>query len=95
MNEQLVVADHRDVQACALCIDPHGDYAALAGRRVLAVLELEDISVVLRRVARGSKWDVSTGGTCLWTPREGRYQHTIALSVYYCAGASPRFFSGV
>ncbi|XP_071448176.1 GATOR2 complex protein WDR59 isoform X2 [Hetaerina americana] len=57
-NNDFVVAEHRDVQACAMGVDYSGDFALLAGYKCLALVCLEDPTEIVRTISRPYKDDV-------------------------------------
>ncbi|GLG98684.1 GATOR complex protein WDR59 [Gryllus bimaculatus] len=64
-SSEFIVAEHRDLQASAMAIDWTGVYVLLAGRRFLAIKNLNDSSDTLHKVPRQSKYEV---GAAEWNP---------------------------
>ncbi|XP_067001039.2 GATOR2 complex protein WDR59 [Anabrus simplex] len=64
-SSEFTVAEHRDLQASAMAVDWTGVYVLLAGRRYLAVKNLNDSSDTLHKVPRQSKYEV---GAAEWNP---------------------------
>ncbi|PSN51284.1 WD repeat-containing protein 59 [Blattella germanica] len=64
-SSEFVVAEHRDLQASAMAVDWSGVYALLAGRRYLAIKNLDDSSDTLHKIPRHSKYEV---GAAEWNP---------------------------
>lgn len=60
-----VVSEHKDLQATAMALDSDGQYAVLAGRRYVAVLNLESPGATIKKSVRQSKFEVSTAE---WNP---------------------------
>lgn len=60
-----VVSEHKDLQATAMALDSDGQYAVLAGRRYVAVLNLESPNATIKKSVRQSKFEVSTAE---WNP---------------------------
>ncbi|KAJ8687709.1 hypothetical protein QAD02_023503 [Eretmocerus hayati] len=60
-----VVTEHRDLQANTMAVDVTGNYVLLAGRRYLAVKNLDEESAPLRKFNRTSKYEV---GSAEWNP---------------------------
>lgn len=58
-------SEHRDLQANSMAVDITGSYVLLAGRRYLAIKNLDDESVSLKKFNRQSKYEV---GTAEWNP---------------------------
>ncbi|CAL4061827.1 unnamed protein product [Meganyctiphanes norvegica] len=73
-----VVAEHRDLQLSnAMALDHRGEYLLLAGRRNLALICLDNPSVVKKRVSRTQqKYDVTAAE---WNPVPAQ-GHTFAIS---------------
>ncbi|XP_046999380.1 GATOR complex protein WDR59 isoform X1 [Schistocerca americana] len=64
-SSEFTVSEHRDLQASAMAVDWTGVYVLLAGRRYLAVKNLNDPSDALHKVPRHSKYEV---GAAQWNP---------------------------
>ncbi|XP_021927704.1 GATOR complex protein WDR59-like isoform X3 [Zootermopsis nevadensis] len=64
-SSEFVVAEHRDLQASTMAVDSSGVYALLAGRRYLAIKNLDDSSDTLHKIPRHSKYEV---GAAEWNP---------------------------
>ncbi|XP_069692365.1 GATOR2 complex protein WDR59 isoform X2 [Periplaneta americana] len=64
-SSEFIVAEHRDLQASAMAVDWSGVYALLAGRRYLAIKNLDDSSDTLHKIPRHSKYEV---GAAEWNP---------------------------
>lgn len=60
-----VVSEHKDLQATAMALDSDGQYAVLAGRRYVAVLNLESPGATIKKSVRQSKFEVTTAE---WNP---------------------------
>ncbi|XP_064466934.1 GATOR2 complex protein WDR59-like isoform X2 [Ornithodoros turicata] len=60
-----VVAEHKDLQATAMALDSHGNFAVLAGRRYIAIVDLNEPQVTVKKCVRQSKFEVSTAE---WNP---------------------------
>ncbi|XP_014674400.1 PREDICTED: WD repeat-containing protein 59-like [Priapulus caudatus] len=66
-SAEIFVAEYRDLQATAMGVDRTGQYAILAGRKQLAIVDLDDPIEKVRRIARHSKYEV---GVVQWNPHE-------------------------
>ncbi|XP_053401808.1 GATOR complex protein WDR59-like isoform X3 [Mercenaria mercenaria] len=63
--------DYGDLQANTMAVDCLGKWAVLAGRRVLALVDLDSPSEKMHRLTRQSKWDIS----CIqWNPHASHAQ---------------------
>ncbi|XP_034942224.1 GATOR complex protein WDR59 isoform X2 [Chelonus insularis] len=71
-----VVTEHRDLQANTMALDATGTYVLLAGRRYLAIKQLDEECDVLRKFPRQSKYEV---GSAEWNPTLSNY-HCCAIS---------------
>ncbi|XP_023248559.1 GATOR complex protein WDR59 isoform X2 [Copidosoma floridanum] len=60
-----VVTEHRDLQANTMAVDLTGSRVLLAGRRCLAIKNLEEESDALKKFQRQSKYEV---GSAEWNP---------------------------
>ncbi|XP_041375687.1 GATOR complex protein WDR59-like isoform X2 [Gigantopelta aegis] len=58
-SSEQVVAEYKDLQANAMAVDCLGQYALLAGRRTLALVDLSHPTENVIKVNRQSKWDVN------------------------------------
>ncbi|XP_070574732.1 GATOR2 complex protein WDR59-like [Ptychodera flava] len=72
-----IVAEHRELQANAMAVDCTGQFAILAGKRVLAVVNLDRPQDVVKRVARQSRWEV---GVMEWNPHATNKHLFVATS---------------
>ncbi|KAJ8947981.1 hypothetical protein NQ314_008516 [Rhamnusium bicolor] len=64
-NEYYIALECKDLQANAMAVDSTGTYVLLAGRRYLAIRNLEDEYEVVQKFPRQSKYDV---GAAEWNP---------------------------
>ncbi|KAG5893206.1 hypothetical protein JTB14_025610 [Gonioctena quinquepunctata] len=64
-SEYYIALECKDLQANAMAIDSSGNYVLLAGRRYLAIRNLEDVDQVIQKFPRQSKYDV---GAAEWNP---------------------------
>lgn len=64
-SSEFTVTEHRDLQASAMAVDWTGNYVLLAGRRYLAIKNLNDSSDTLHKIPRQSKYEV---GAAQWNP---------------------------
>ncbi|XP_076269506.1 WD repeat domain 59 isoform X2 [Rhynchophorus ferrugineus] len=64
-NDHYVALECKDLQASAMSIDFTGNYVLLAGRRCIAVKNLQDKSTNVLKVQRQSKYEV---GVAEWNP---------------------------
>ena len=60
-----------------MAIDSTGQFALLAGRRCLAVVDIDNPSNLIKKVPRTSKWEV---GSAEWNPHS-YMAHLCAISV--------------
>lgn len=65
VNLSYVVSEHKDLQATAMALDSDGQYAVLAGRRYVALVNLDSPDVTVKKSVRQSKFEVSTAE---WNP---------------------------
>ncbi|XP_054917828.1 GATOR2 complex protein WDR59 isoform X4 [Dermacentor andersoni] len=65
VNLSYVVSEHKDLQATAMALDPDGQYAVLAGRRYIALVNLDSPDITVKKSVRQSKFEVSTAE---WNP---------------------------
>ncbi|KAJ1524264.1 hypothetical protein ONE63_010778 [Megalurothrips usitatus] len=75
-SSEYIVAEHRDLQANAMAVDYTGNYVLLAGRRYLAIKNLNEQSDRLHKVPRQSKYEV---GAAEWNPNPS-HKELCALS---------------
>jgi len=75
-SNEYIVAEHKDLQASTMALDSTGQYVLLAGRRCLAIVDVDNPSTVVKRVPRQSKWEV---GTAEWNPHP-QCSHLCAIS---------------
>ncbi|XP_025832716.1 GATOR complex protein WDR59 isoform X2 [Agrilus planipennis] len=65
-SEFFTAMEHRDLQANAMAVDSTGTYVLLAGRRYIAIKDLDDVDPDnVRKFPRQSKYDV---GVAEWNP---------------------------
>ncbi|KAI5736331.1 hypothetical protein M8J76_002205 [Diaphorina citri] len=76
-SNELVLAEHRELQATAFAVDTSGKYVLLAGRRYFGVKNLDDPSAFLRKFPRHSKYDCKVAQ---WNPTSFKKE--------YCAVAT-------
>uniref|UniRef100_A0A8D8YFZ7 WD repeat-containing protein 59 n=1 Tax=Cacopsylla melanoneura TaxID=428564 RepID=A0A8D8YFZ7_9HEMI len=76
-SNELVLAEHRELQATAFAVDTSGKYVLLAGRRYFGVKNLDDPSAFLRKFPRHSKHDCKVAQ---WNPTSFKKE--------YCAVAT-------
>ncbi|GAB6032166.1 hypothetical protein CHUAL_010817 [Chamberlinius hualienensis] len=77
-STESVSTEFRDLQANTLAVDMSGKLALLAGRKVLAFVELDRPSYLVKRHLRQSKWEVSTAE---WNPSSlNRHMFAIACN---------------
>ncbi|XP_029839965.3 GATOR complex protein WDR59 isoform X1 [Ixodes scapularis] len=65
VNMSSVVSEHKDLQATAMALDSEGQYAVLAGRRCIALVNLDSPDTTLKRSVRQSKFEISSAE---WNP---------------------------
>ncbi|XP_070395169.1 uncharacterized protein [Dermacentor albipictus] len=65
VNLSYVVSEHKDLQATAMALDSGGQYAVLAGRRYIALVNLDSPDITVKKSVRQSKFEVSTAE---WNP---------------------------
>ncbi|XP_077503120.1 WD repeat domain 59 isoform X2 [Amblyomma americanum] len=65
VNLTYVVSEHKDLQATAMALDSDGQYAVLAGRRYIALVNLDSPDTTVKKSVRQSKFEVSTAE---WNP---------------------------
>ncbi|XP_046440628.1 GATOR complex protein WDR59-like isoform X2 [Daphnia pulex] len=75
-SNEYVVAEHKDLQASTMALDSSGQYVLLAGRRCLAIVDVDNPSVVIKKFPRQSKWEV---GSAEWNPHS-HLSHLCAIS---------------
>ncbi|XP_018901839.2 GATOR2 complex protein WDR59 [Bemisia tabaci] len=75
-SSEYIIAEHKDMQANAMAVDSSGTYVLLAGRRYLAIKNLNDPTDNLRKFPRQSKFDVGTAEWNLTSPNK----HLCAIS---------------
>ncbi|KAI9557296.1 hypothetical protein GHT06_017122 [Daphnia sinensis] len=75
-SSEYVVAEHKDLQASTMAVDSSGQYVLLAGRRCLAIVDVENPTFVIKKFPRQSKWEV---GSAEWNPHS-HYSHWCAIS---------------
>lgn len=59
LSSDRVCAQHPQVQANSLAVDSRSSLAALAGRRSITLVHLDQPTQTLKTIARSSKWDAS------------------------------------
>ncbi|ELT94839.1 hypothetical protein CAPTEDRAFT_124558 [Capitella teleta] len=64
-SSEQVVAEYRDLQASAMAVDHAGQLALLAGRRALAIVQLNKPTEIVKKIPRNSKWEISAAQ---WNP---------------------------
>jgi hypothetical protein len=64
-NEYYMALEGRDLQANAMAVDNSGTYVLLAGRRYIAIRNLDEHLEVVQKFPRQSKYDV---GAAEWNP---------------------------
>lgn len=64
-SSENVVAEYRDLQANAMAVDCTGKFSVLAGRKLLAIIDLDQPVSCIKKHPRQSKWEV---GTAEWNP---------------------------
>ncbi|XP_063913443.1 GATOR2 complex protein WDR59 [Zophobas morio] len=64
-NEYYIALEGRDLQANAMAVDNSGTYVLLAGRRYIAIRNLDEELEVVQKFPRQSKYDV---GAAEWNP---------------------------
>ncbi|XP_008194273.2 GATOR2 complex protein WDR59 [Tribolium castaneum] len=64
-NEYYIALEGRDLQANAMAVDNSGTYVLLAGRRYIAIRNLDEDLEVVQKFPRQSKYDV---GAAEWNP---------------------------
>ncbi|KAG8231520.1 hypothetical protein J437_LFUL011558 [Ladona fulva] len=64
-SNDCVVAEHRDIQACAMGMDCSGNFALLAGYKCLALISLDDPADVVRSISRPYKDNIKN---VQWSP---------------------------
>ncbi|CAN7991841.1 unnamed protein product [Ixodes hexagonus] len=65
VNMTSVVSEHKDLQATAMALDSDGQYAVLAGRRCIALINLDAPDTTLKKSVRQSKFEISSAE---WNP---------------------------
>ncbi|XP_038068522.1 GATOR complex protein WDR59-like [Patiria miniata] len=78
-NENVSVDYFRESQATAMAVDSTGEFALLAGRRGLDLINLDNPGVHYPRVKRKGmmKWDISV---VEWNPHYGRHKEFVTAS---------------
>ncbi|KAL4234056.1 GATOR complex protein wdr59 [Mactra antiquata] len=66
-----VSIDYADLQANGMAVNCLGKWAVLAGRRVMALVDLDDPGEKIYRLTRQSKWDI---GCIQWNPHASHAQ---------------------
>ncbi|XP_059350855.1 GATOR complex protein WDR59-like isoform X2 [Daphnia carinata] len=75
-SSEYVVAEHKDLQASTMAVDSSGQYILLAGRRCLAIVDVDNPTFVIKKFPRQSKWEV---GSAEWNPHS-HYSNLCAIS---------------
>jgi WD40 repeat protein len=75
-SNEHVVAEYKSLQANAMAVDCTGKYALLAGRRLLALVDLDEPSSSFKKFPRQSKWEVSA---VQWNPHQS-HSHLFATA---------------
>ncbi|XP_077982263.1 GATOR2 complex protein WDR59-like [Glandiceps talaboti] len=76
-----IVAEHRDLQANAMAVDCSGQFALLAGKRVLGIINLDKPQDVVKKLTRQSRWEV---GVMEWNPHHAN-RHLFVATSNQCA----------
>ncbi|XP_076318578.1 WD repeat domain 59 isoform X2 [Tachypleus tridentatus] len=64
-SSENIVVEHRELQASAMALDYTGQYLVLAGRKCVAIVNLEEGLSVEKKILRQSKWEITTAE---WSP---------------------------
>ncbi|XP_074030929.1 WD repeat domain 59 isoform X2 [Leptinotarsa decemlineata] len=75
-SEYYVALESKDLQANAMAVDYSGNFVLLAGRRCLAIRNLEDVDQLIQKFPRQSKYDV---GAAEWNPNS-HHSETCSIS---------------
>ncbi|KAL0274103.1 UNVERIFIED_CONTAM: hypothetical protein PYX00_006613 [Menopon gallinae] len=71
-SSEFNVSEHRDLQANAMALDRDGNYILLAGKRHIAIKNLNEASDSLKKFPRHNKYEV---GAAEWNPTSVYSQH--------------------
>ena len=74
-SSEIYTAEFKELQAGSLSVSRDGQLGVLAGRRHLALINMDDPKELVKKVGRTSRWEV---GTAQWNP-SSQYSNHIAL----------------
>ena len=74
-SSEIYTAEFKELQASSLCVSRDGQLGVLAGRRNIALINMDEPKELVKKASRTSRWEV---GGAQWNPNS-QYSNHIAL----------------